>query len=172
MTLTLNPPSSGANAQRGMSLISVLVAIVIFGLGMLSVASLYGLAVPAQTANQEVADTAAFGNQFWAILQANPGLINTIQTNNGGALSITNAADINTAPPPLQSWLTSIFSNTQTLLPGAQVIITTGSGAEGNPCDVSAPTAPICGVKLTLVWNAGTAGGGERQQIFNYQIGY
>lgn len=152
--------------QAGMSLISVLVAIVIFGLGMLSIASLYGLAVPAQTANQETLDAAAFGNQFWAILQASPQVVSQI----GSGATYTNASS--SAPPALQPWLTEIFNTQTMMLPGAKVTITTGPGADGNPCDVSNPAAPLCGVTLTLNWGAGKGGGGTRTQTFQYQVGF
>lgn len=172
MMLTSNHPSPRAIAQCGMSLLSVLVAIVVFGLGMLSVASLYSLAVPAQTANQETVDTAAFGNQFWAILQSNPSVVSTIQSASGGVLSFTSPSSISGAPAPLQPLLKAVFNNTQTMLPGASVTMQTGNGAEGNPCDVSTPTAPICGVTLTLKWQAGKSVGGQRTQTFNYQVGF
>ncbi|CUA94323.1 type IV pilus modification PilV family protein [Thiomonas bhubaneswarensis] len=165
----MKPSSLSAQAsQHGMSLISVLVAIVVFGLGMLSIASLYGLAVPAQTANQETLDTAALGNQFWAILQANPQVVSQIGA--GATASYTSASS--SAPAALQPWLTNIFTTPSMMLPGAKVTITTGKGAEGNPCDVSNPAAPLCGVTLTLDWTAGKGGGGARSQTFHYQVGF
>ena len=151
-----------------MSLISVLVAIVIFGLGMLSIASLYSLAVPAQTANQEALDTAAFGNQFWAILQASPQVVP--QLGAGVTQSYTSASA--SAPAALQPWLANIFSTPSMMLPGAKVTITTGAGADGNPCDVSNPTAQLCGVTLTIAWAAGKGGGGARSQTYQYQVGF
>ncbi len=157
-----------APRQRGMSLISVLVAIVVFGLGMLSIASLYGLAVPAQTANQETLDTAALGNQFWAILQASPQVVSQI----GAGVSQTYSSASSSAPAALQPWLTNIFNTPSMMLPGAAVTITTGPGADGNPCDVSNPAAPLCGVTLTIAWAAGKGGGGARSQTFQYQVGF
>ena len=161
-------PRAAALSQHGMSLISVLVAIVIFGLGMLSIASLYGLAVPAQTANQETLDTAALGNQFWAILQASPQVVSQI----GAGVTQTYSSASSSAPAALQPWLANVFNTPSMMLPGAQVTITTGPGADGNPCDVSNPAAPLCGVKLTIAWAAGKGGGGTRSQTFQYQVGF
>lgn len=157
------PPAPQTTAQRGLSLISVLVAIVIFGLGMLSIASLYGLAVPAQTANQETIDTAAFGNQFWAILQANPQLVNQI----GAPPTTVTYTKASGAPQALQPLLNNIFNNPQTRLPLAQVAITTGNGAQGKVCTVTS-TQTACGVKLVITWNSGA----PRSQTFTYQLGF
>lgn len=162
MTRLLPPSTRRATPQAGMSLISVLVAIVIFGLGMLSIASLYGLAVPAQTANQETLDTAAFGNQFWAILQASPQVVSQI----GANTTATYTSASSSAPAALQPWLTNIYNTPSMRLPGATVTVTTGAGAEGNPCDVSNANAPLCGVTLTFAWN------GNRSQGYQYQVGF
>ncbi len=172
MTPRLPHPLRRGLRQAGMSLISVLVAIVIFGLGMLSIASLYGLAVPAQTANQETLNTAAFGNQFWAILQASPQVVAAINAGSGNQLTFASASSISTAPAPLQPLLAGIFSNPQTRLPGATVTFQTSNGADGNPCNVSNANAPLCGVSMTLQWGAGQGGGGVRTQTFNYQVGF
>ncbi|MDY0329506.1 MAG: prepilin-type N-terminal cleavage/methylation domain-containing protein [Thiomonas sp.] len=162
MMLQLPPRARTAAPQSGLSLISVLVAIVIFGLGMLSIASLYSLAVPAQTANQETLDTAAFGNQFWAILQASPQVVSQI----GANATATYTSASNNAPAALQPWLANIYDSPSMWLPGAKVTITTGPGAEGNPCDVSNPNAPLCGVTLSFAWN------GNRSQTYHYQVGF
>jgi type II secretory pathway pseudopilin PulG len=161
--------------QTGMSLISVLVAILVFGLGMLSIASLYGLTVPAQTANEETLDTAAFGNQLWAVLQASPQIVSQI----GANTTVTyNAGNYTSAPAPLQPMLGNIFRPGQPMyLPGSgtsgtTVQIKTQPGAEGLPCDVSVPSDPTCGVQMTIQWGAGNGGGGQRTQIFNYQAGF
>jgi Tfp pilus assembly protein PilV len=162
---TSSPPQ-----QSGLSLISVLVAIVIFGLGMLSIASLYGLTVPAQTANEEALDTAAWGNQLWATLQASPQVISQIGA--GATATYTPGNYAAAAPPALQPMLASMFTPGQSMyLPNASVKITTQAGADGNPCNVSIPTAPTCGVQMTIQWQAGRGGGGTRTQIFNYQVG-
>ena len=156
--------------QAGLSLISVLVAIVIFGLGMLSIASLYGLAVPAQTANEEALDTMAYGNQFWATLQASPQVVSQIGANT--TASYTQANYATAAPAALQPMLNSIFTPGKAMyLPAASVQITTQAGADGNPCNVATPATPTCGVKLIIQWSAGHGGGETRTQVFNYQVG-
>lgn len=156
--------------QAGLSLISVLVAIVIFGLGMLSIAALYGLTVPAQTANEETLDTAACGNQLWATLQASPQVIAQIGANTTATYTPTNYTAA--APAALQPMLANMFTPGQSMyLPGATVQITTQAGADGSPCDVSDPNAPSCGVQMTIQWQAGRGGGGMRTQVFDYQVG-
>ena len=156
-------------AQRGLSLISVLVAIVVFALGMLSIASIYSLAVPAQTANQEAANTAAFGNQFWALLQANPGVVGQLGANT--TVSYPTTA-ISAAPNVLQPWLQGIFSNAQSRLPDASVTITTRPGAEGQACTTATPATTLCGVKLTIAWQTGTLASSQRTQTYDYQVGF
>ncbi|OIQ72016.1 hypothetical protein GALL_463620 [mine drainage metagenome] len=156
-------------AQRGLSLISVLVAIVVFALGMLSIASIYSLAVPAQTANQEAANTAAFGNQFWALLQADPGVVGQLGANT--TVSYPTTA-ISAAPNVLQPWLQGIFSNAQSRLPDASVTITTGKGAEGNACAAATPSTTLCGVKLTVAWQTGTLASSQHTQTYDYQVGF
>lgn len=155
--------------QRGLSLISVLVAIVIFGLGMLSIASLYSVAVPAQTANQEAVNTAAFGNQFWALLQADPAIVGDIGAGTSATYTASNSSG---APAALQPWLYGIFTDPHSLLPGASVIITTGNDANGNACTAPTPATTDCGVTLTIAWNGGVAGGGHRSQTYQYQVGF
>jgi Tfp pilus assembly protein PilV len=164
--------------QAGLSLISVLVAIVIFSLGMLSIASIYTLAVPAVTANEAATDTAAFGNQFWALLQANPGLVGQLGTTTPTSYTSANATS---APTGLQPWLASIFGPTvfttatyagtqQTMLPGATVTITPGPGADGNACTAPTPTTTLCGITLQIQWQPNSTT--TRSQTYNYQVGF
>ena len=167
MNTPFPPCAQQAAVQRGMSLISVLVAIVVFGLGMLTLASLYGLVVPAQTANQELADTAAFGNQFWAILQANPQIVNQI----GTPPTSQTYQSVSAAPAALKPLLANLFDNPQTRLPNAALKISTGNGAEGNACTVT-KTQAACGVTLTITWNPTNKAASKRTQTYNYQLGF
>ncbi|WP_449370255.1 type IV pilus modification PilV family protein [Thiomonas sp.] len=176
MTVTsrLNPRSPATPVgQVGLSLISVLVAIVIFSLGMLTIASMYTLAVPAVTANAEAMDTAAFGNQFWSALQSNPGIVNTLfgtQPAAGAKVTYT-AATYTSAPPALQPMLTNLFAPSQMNLPNASVTITAQNGADGNPCSAPAsPAQPICGISLLINWTPSS--GSQRSQSFDYQVGF
>jgi Tfp pilus assembly protein PilV len=157
-------PTFCHSAQRGMSLISVLVAIVVFSLGMLSIASLYSLAVPATTSNQYVTDTAAFGNQFWALVQANPGVLSQLAAN--GTVTYTSAGS---APSALQPFLANVFTNPATALPNAQVTITPGPDAQGNACSASS-----CGLGLQIQWSTvgGANSGATRVQNYSFQAGF
>ena len=50
--------------QRGMTLISVLVSLLIFAFGLLSLAGLYARLLSAQTGNEMATSTQDFGNRF------------------------------------------------------------------------------------------------------------
>ena len=180
MSLPLSSSSIVARArlQAGLSLISVLVAIVIFSLGMLSIASIYTLAVPAVTAYEAATDPAAFGNQFWALLQANPGLVGQLGTTTATTYTSTSATG---APAALQPWLASIFGPSvftgatyagtqQTMLPNASVTITPGPGADGNACTAPTPTTTLCGINLVITWQPNSTT--TRSQTYNYQVGF
>lgn len=167
----LPPGTSGR--QHGMSLISVLVAIVVFALGMLTIASIYTLAVPAVTANAEAVDTAAYGNQFWSALQANPGMLNALfgAQPAAGTKVTYGPSSYTTAPPALQPMLSNLFSPSQMNLPNASVTITAQNGADGNPCSAPTPPAsPLCGITLLINWTPSS--GTQRSQTFNYQVGF
>ena len=160
--------------STGLTLLSVLVAMAIFAIGMLALAGLYTHAVPSTTANQEALDTAAFGNQFWGLLQADPQLISELGT--GSASSFT-AATQSTAPQTLQPLLTNIFSSAQTRLPNATVTITPGPDAQGDPCSATTPSTTVCGVTLNIAWSTGSSVSSsatlaQRSQTFVYQVGY
>ncbi|SCC91812.1 putative Tfp pilus assembly protein PilV [Thiomonas sp. X19] len=174
MSLPFSPSSIRARAglQAGLSLISVLVAIVIFSLGMLSIASIYTMAVPAVTANEAATDTAAFGNQFWALLQANPGLVNTLfgASPASGTKVQYQVSSQSAAPTSLQPLLTNIFSNGQTMLPNASVTITANNGADGNACSAATPTTTLCGITLNIQWQPNSTT--TRSQTYNYQVGF
>ncbi|CDW94422.1 MULTISPECIES: prepilin-type N-terminal cleavage/methylation domain-containing protein [unclassified Thiomonas] len=166
MTRLFTSPARAAMHQAGMSLISVLVAIVVFSLGMLSIASLYSLAVPAVTSNQYATDTAAFGNQFWALVQANPAVVGQLAAGTSTYTSSTSGS----APPALQPFLANVFSNPATMLPNAKVTITPGPDAQGNAC-----SAASCGLGLQIQWsNVGGANSGNalRTQNYNFQLGF
>ncbi len=180
MSMPLSSSSIRARAgrQAGLSLISVLVAIVIFSLGMLSIASIYTMAVPAVTANEAATDTAAFGNQFWALLQANPGLVGQLGTTTATTYTSTSAPS---APAVLQPWLAGIFGpavftsatyagTQQTMLPSASVTITPGPGADGNACTAPTPTTTLCGITLNIQWQPNSTT--KRSQTYNYQVGF
>ena len=178
LDLSFSVTRHGSRHQAGLSLISVLVAIVIFSLGMLSIASIYTMAVPAVTANEAATDTAAFGNQFWALLQANPGLVGQLGTT---TVTTYTSANATTAPAALQPWLAGIFGpgvftgttyagTQQTMLPGPTVTITPGPGADGKACTAPTPTTTLCGVTLNIQWQPNSTT--TRSQTYNYQVGF
>lgn len=156
-------------AQRGMTLIGVLIALVVFAFGMLGLARAYETLLAAQTGNEQAADTAAFGNRFWALLQAQPALLGQL-----GATGTTTytAANASSAPAALQPLLNDIFVNAATRLPSASVAITPGADARGLACS-TAPATQVCGVRLVLSWQApGSTLYPVRRQSFNYQVGF
>ncbi len=156
---------------RGFTLIEVLIALVVFALGMLAVAEIYAKLVPVATSNQNVIDTAAIDNQFWGTLQANPAVIvNALGTS---ATTTYTQSSYTSAPAALQPWLVNIFANPQMQLPGAKVTITTGTDALGDPCSTSGGNV-VCGVTLSLNWNNAPGNGSitERSATSQYQLGY
>jgi Tfp pilus assembly protein PilV len=152
-----------------MTLITVMVALLIFAFGMLSVASIYSMAVPAVTNNENATDSAALGNQFWALLQADSSLVGALlNAGSGAAVSYTSGSTGSIAA--LQPWLANVFTNSTTELPNATVTITPGPDAQGNAC-----TAGVsCGVTLQIQWNPGSASNTStaRSQTFNYEVGF
>ena len=150
----------------------MLVAILVFALGTLSLASIYSLAVPAVSVNEQAVDTAAFGNQLWGLLQANPKVIVPVfgssSPSTGSSVTYT-ASSYSSAPAVLQPWLSNLFVNSATLLPNASVTLTAGQTADSTNCTVSATTT-LCGVTMSLSWTP--IGGSTRTQAFSYQIGF
>ena len=153
--------------QRGMTLISVLAAMLIFAFGILSLAGLYGRLMSAQTGNETATSTQTFGNRFWALLEAYPGLVNEL----GSASVSYDASTIATAPAALQPLLNDIFTSPYVSLPGSSVTITRGNDALGQPCMAPAPpAATLCGVALRIDW-ASPGGGAARSQNYSFQVG-
>ena len=119
--------------QRGMTLISVLVSLLIFAFGLLSLAGLYARLLSAQTGNEMATSTQVFGNRFWALLQAHPGLVQALKAQ-GSSVTYTQAS-MGGAPAGLQPLLRDVFSSKSLSLPDASVTITLGSDAH-RPEDV------------------------------------
>ena len=154
--------------QRGFTLITVLIAIFLFGFGLLAVMRSLGSVTGGATQNQNVATTASLSNAFWGVVQANP----TLVTNSAFQNTYTTA-NISSAPSALQPWLYSLTDTgkaTATGLPGASAKVETFADAAGigSTCTV----ASGCTVKLTLQWSQpGSATVTTRTQIFYYQFG-
>lgn len=159
---------------HGMTLLSVLIALVVFSLGMLSLAGMYARFTASTTENQNISTLAQASNRFWGILYANPSIVTAI-----GATATYNSTNVSSAPLVLQAWLNSIVTpGGPRALPGAQVTVSTGADSAGGntACD---PTTG-CSVTLTIQWTptfdnaaaaTGTASGATRAQTFYYQLG-
>jgi Tfp pilus assembly protein PilV len=147
---------------RGVTLISVLVALLVAGIGVLSLARLLGVGVAATTQNQTVSTAAVLGNSFWGVVQANPSLLGS--SSFAGTFSSTN---VSSAPSELRPWLTQAVSG----LPGGSVAIATGVDAgSGSSCAASSG----CTVTLTMNWNQVAASGiaeRTRSHVFYFQFG-
>lgn len=160
------PPHPPRRArQRGMTLISVLVSLLVFAFGLLSLAGLYARLLSAQTGNEMTTSTQVFGNRFWALLQAQPAMLGAI-----GSSATYTSANVTSAPAVLQPLLRDVFSSQYVNLPGASVTIATGNDALGTACNTATPSTTICGVTLSLTWTA-PGGGPARRQVFAFQVG-
>lgn len=151
--------------QGGFTLLSVLIAVFLFGFGLLAILRSIGGVTSGATQNQNIAAIATFSNSFWGVVQSNP----TLVTNSSFTGTFTSAT-ITTAPAALQPWLYAV-NDTATGLPGAQAtIVTSPDTGSGTACAVSSG----CTVKLTLQWTQIASNGNAastRSQVFYYQFG-
>lgn len=158
--------------QDGFTLLSVMVAILIFSIGLLGLAGLYLRFTATVTQNQNITQIAPWGNSFWGIIQANPAVLTAL---NAQSPITYTSANVSSAPPQLQSWLNEVLTSANSLqaLPNAQVTIKVGAdSATGTACAVLTG----CSVQLTLVWTqygnpTSGASGASRSQNFNFQFG-
>lgn len=155
--------------QRGFTLLSVLIAVFLFGFGLLAILRSLGGVTSGATQNQNLAAIATFSNSFWGVVQSNPTLV--ANTSFAGTFTSSN---ITSAPAALQPWLYAVNDLT-TGLPGAQATIETfPDTGSGTACAVSSG----CTVKLTLQWTqvasniaASATAAPTRTQVFYYQFG-
>ena len=138
------------NRQAGMGMISVLIALIILSFGILGLASMYAKTVPMPAQDRMAQRAAAAGQAFWAVLQANP-----------QAVSSMNFSSLAAAPNVLSSWVQQLQLS---LPPSVNATAQTGNDALGNPCTVNS-----CSVTLTITWNQL---GGARKQVFNENFGF
>jgi len=171
--------SGSRRGQHGFTLITVLIAIFLFGFGLLAILRSIGSITGGATQNQNVASAATLSNGFWGVVQANPNVLVDPAFIGGTAVTYT-AASVSTAPAALQPWLRSVTDTTQPAagvppigLPNGRVTIQTSadtSTSSGTACAV----ASGCSVMLTLSWTQ-VAGNGAaaatRSQFFYYQFG-
>jgi type II secretory pathway pseudopilin PulG len=160
-----------ARRERGFTLLSVLIAIFLFGFGLLAIMRSLGSVTGSATQNQNVQAVATFSNGFWGVVQANPALVT-----DAAFPGTFTSSNITSAPAALRPWLTALtytgsgVAGTQAGggLPGGQAKIEvfpdTGTGTA---CAV----ASGCSVKLTLTWTQVASTTPNRSQVFYYQFG-
>ena len=167
--------TSGARGgQHGFTLITVLIAIFLFGFGLLAILRSLGSVTSSATQNENVATTASLSNAFWGVVQANPALVD-----DPAFVGTYSASNITSAPAALQGWLYTLTDSTlqktglpPTGLPGGKAKIEKFADTAGlaTPC----AAASGCSVKLTLSWSQVASNGAAastRSQIFYYQFG-
>ncbi len=149
--------------QRGVTLISVMVAAAVFAFGLLALATTHARLTTTTTQNQNLLQIAGFSNAYWGLVQANTGVISSMD-------GTYTSANVTAAPAPLQRWLTEVTA----ALPDASVVIATGpDAAAGGACTSSGG----CSSSLTIQWtqngnpNSNATAGLTRTQTFNFQFG-
>lgn len=153
-----------AARMAGMTPLSVLVAVVVLGLGILSIGKVYASLTVATTQNQNISTLGPLSDAFWGVIQANPALLTSV------AGSYTSAT-IDSAPAALHNWLGQVTAT----LPQSTVTITTGAdAASGSACSVTNG----CTVRVSITWaqsavlSDASASAPTRVQTFYYQFGF
>ncbi len=167
----------GPRRQLGFTLMSVLIAIFLFGFGLLAILRSLGTATGSATQNQNVGIAATLSNGFWGAVQANPSVL--VDAALGGGTPVTfTSSNVTSAPAALQPWLYALTDTTVAAsgvppagLPGGSATIQTFADAgSATPCAV----VTGCSVKLTISWTQVASNGtaaSTRSQIFYYQFG-
>jgi Tfp pilus assembly protein PilV len=158
------PRTLGRRAtSRGFTLLSVLVSMLLVGLGLLGMAKAMLGVTAASTQNQNVTSIAQFSNAFYGVVQSSPTML--VATSFQGTFTASN---ITTAPAALQAWLTTVTG----ALPSAQITIATGpDSGSGTACAVISG----CTVSMSIQWaQVGAPGRAayNRTQNFYYQFGF
>ena len=150
----------GAN---GFTLLSVLVSMLLVGMGLLGMAKAMLGVTSAATQNQNVTAMAGLSNSFYGVVQSDQTLL--VDPAFQGTFTASNLTG---APAAMQAWLTQATG----ALPSGSITIATGPDAgSGAACAV----ATGCTVTLTMQWSQvampGQAGA-TRSQNFYYQFGF
>ncbi|MCK9688504.1 type IV pilus modification PilV family protein [Scleromatobacter humisilvae] len=151
--------------QRGFTLITVLIAIFLFGFGLLAILRSLGNVTGGATQNQIVATTATISNGFWGVVQANPSIVTSSALLSGGTAVTFTSANITSAPAALQPWLYSLTDTSSNGLPSGTAKIETWK----DPVTGAACSASACAITLTLTWASSKTT--TRTQVFYYQLG-
>ena len=163
MTATPTPNRSPRPRQAGFTLLSVLIAVLIMGIGLLAIARTMVNVTGGVTQNQNVASLATLSNQFWGVVQGNRALLTTLDGYDSSSSSAFTYA-------PLQTWVSGITNG----LPSGRVQINTfpASGSLA-ACATGIAGAMSCTVKVTITWaQVATTGvaASTRTQLFYYEF--
>lgn len=142
---------SARRGQGGFTLLDVLIAMLVFSLGMLGLSAMYVRAAAQPFDNAHVAEAQMAAQALLATVRTNPSLL-PLQLQQVGSPAGLSA-------PALADWFTQYSS----MLPGLQVSVTSQADASGNACGSSS-----CGLRLTVSWLQGQT---RRQQVFDAQVG-
>jgi len=155
---TARPMPPRRRGASGFSLMNVLVAIVVLGLGVFAMMrAMIGVRF-ASTQNEAVSSIATLSNSFWSITQWTKTA--TATNTFPGSYDLTQASVISSAPAPLQPWLTQAAA----ALPNGLAVI----GVNDKACTTD------CQFTLTLSWQQvampGQPPAQTRTQTFYYAL--
>ena len=137
--------------QHGFGLLEVLIALLIFSLGLLGLSELYARMAPQPYTNGVVSEVQLAGDSLFAILGANSSVL---------PVNVSSAAQASAMPTTaLSDW----YAQYAQVLPGLTVSILAQNNASGTACSSSS-----CGLQVTLGWVQGLT---HRSQVFYGQIG-
>lgn len=146
--------------QSGFTLLSVLVSVLIFSIGMLGIAGMYAKLMTTTTQDQNLTQVAALSNGLWGTIQASPSILASLP-------GTYNSGNVSSAPAQVRPWLTTA---TNALPSGSTFTITTGPDAAGT--NTACDSASGCTINLTITWTqnaSNTTGTVNRVQQFSYQ---
>lgn len=163
--MTAQPSShrSVHDRQAGFTLLSVLIAVLLMGIGLLAIARTLVNVTGGVTQNQNVASLSTLSNQFWGVIQGNRALLTTLDGFDSSSSSAFTYA-------PLADWVTGVTAG----LPSGRVRLNTfPASGTGATCAAGLAGAMSCTVKVTITWaQVATTGvaASTRTQIFYYEF--
>lgn len=140
-------------AQAGVSLISVMIAVLVFSFGTLALLAGYVKAIGVSADNRYFTDASILAESMRSAVAANPSTLLPLVNNFSSANTQTNTV--------LSNWVSQLTSTLPSGSASARTINPNTNAA------VSCTTAP-CTVELTINWQKDLA----HQQIYNFQIGF